>query len=537
MEAAVNYNRTFNDDHTVTGLLVGTAREFLDGNASNLQLSLPGRNIGISGRFSYDYKNTYFAEVNFGFNGSERFAKNNRFGFFPSIGFGWLVSNESFFEKSKLSSVISRLKLRASYGLVGNDRIGNSRTDRFFYLSEVSLINNGRGYLFGENFGEFIPGVSINRYANPLVTWELAEKANFGLDVNLFDDALQFRVDAFFENRTNILQTRVDIPSTLGLQTSLQTNVGEVKAYGFDGSLDYNHSFNDNFWMSGRATLTYADNEYTVFEEPDYSKIGAPWRSNIGRNVRQNVGFIAERLFVDDAEAINSPAQLTGTPGEDYGGGDIKYKDLNGDGQITELDLTGIGNPSVPKITYGFGVSMGYKRFDLSMFFQGLGQTSFLIRPGEISPFTNTITASDGNDVIEGLGIIFQQNGRPPGNGFIGENGLLQAIADNHWSEENRDVYALWPRLSENRVANNEVNSTYWLRDGAFLRLKQLELGFNVFGEKEKERLGLTRFRVYLTGTNLFLFSKFKLWDPEFQHKGLNYPLQRVVNLGFQIGF
>ncbi|MDN5216079.1 TonB-dependent receptor [Fulvivirgaceae bacterium BMA12] len=521
MEAATNYYKTFADRHNVSGLLVMIAREFLDGNASSLQLSLPSRNIGVSGRFNYDYDNRYFAEFNFGYNGSERFAKNNRFGFFPSAGIGWLISNEPYFD----SNLISRLKLRVSYGIVGNDKIGNSRRDRFFYLSEVNL-NGGQGYLYGLNFSEGINGVSINRYANPQVTWELAEKFNLGVEMNLFNDVIQLRVDAFHEKRTNILQTRQDIPSTLGLQAPLQTNVGEVTAKGIDASADISHYINNDFWVTARGTFTYADNEFTVFEEPNYAAINASWRSRIGTNVSQATGFIAERLFVDDEEALHSPVQF-GTPGVDYGGGDIKYKDLNGDGQITDLDRTQIGNPYIPKITYGFGFSAGYKKFDLSVFLQGLDQTSFFINPRIVSPFVNTLDQG-------GLGVTFR-NGQLT-NGTAGENALIKAFADDHWSEDNKNVYAQWPRLSDKFIENNNQTSTYWMRNGSFLRLKQVEIGFNALTNQDN-KLGLSSLRIYVTGTNLYSWSKFKLWDPELKEQGLNYPLQRVINLGVQVGF
>lgn len=521
MEAAVNYAGTFNEKHNVTGLLVFTAREFLDGNASTVQLSLPSRNINFAGRFNYDFDNRYFVEFNFGYNGSERFAKNNRFGFFPSFGVAWLVSRENFFK----SETISRLKLRASYGRVGNDAIGDGRADRFFYLSEVNTSNPGSGYGFGRLFNNFVPGVSISRYANPEVTWEVADKANVGLELNLFNDAIQFRADAFHETRSNILQTRVDIPTTLGLQANLQTNVGEVKAWGIDSSLDINHSFNQDTWIAARATFVYADNEFSVFEEPDYASLGAPWRSNIGNNVRVARGLIAERLFVDDEEAINSPLQF-GTPGVNYGGGDIKYKDLNNDGIISTLDAVPIGKPDIPKITYGFGISGGHKRWDLSVFFQGIAERSFFINPVNTGPFINTVAGSLTDNDIN----IIQ------GNGFLSENGLLQAYADNHWSEDNKDVYALWPRLSTEIVANNRETSTWWLRDGSFIRLKQMEIGFNLLKGLE-DKTNLTRLRLYATGTNLITWTNFKLWDPELAGNGLNYPLQRTINLGFQIGF
>lgn len=519
MEAAVNYNQTFSEKHTVGGLLVMIGQEYLDGNANTVELSLPSRNIGVSGRYNYDYDNRYFAEFNFGYNGSERFAKNNRFGFFPSFGVGWLVSNEEFL--SGIGPTISRIKLRASYGFVGNDRIGDDRRDRFFYLSEVDL-NSGAGATFGRELNEYIPGVTIRRYANPLVTWEKSQKTNIGMELNLFDDAVQFQIDAFHEKRTSILQERADIPSTLGLQAALKTNVGEVTAKGIDASLDINHYFTNDFWVTGRGTFTYSDNQFLVYEEPNFAAVGAPWKSNVGNNVNVAHGYIAERLFVDDEEAINSPVQF-GTPGRDYGGGDIKYKDLNGDGVITTLDQAPIGKPLVPKMVYGLGLSAGYKRFDVNVFFQGLGEVSFMINPVTTAPFVNSIQEAGINALGEG-------------NGALSENGLLQAYADSHWSEENRDIYAIWPRLSATVIQNNVQSSTWWLRDGSFLRLKQVEIGYNLL-KSPKNKLGMTNLRVYATGTNLFTWSKFDLWDPELGGNGLNYPLQRVINLGVHVGF
>ena len=282
-------------------------------------------------------------------------------------------------------------------------------------------------------------------------------------------------------------------------------------------------------WLTSRATFVYTDNEYVAYEEPDYTAINVPWLSRIGTNVNVVRGYIAERLFVDDDEARNSPAQF-GTPGVDYGGGDIKYKDLNGDGKITDLDLAPIGNPTVPRITYGFGLSGGWKDFDISFFFQGLGQVSFLINPWTTGPFINTFGAP-----ITGQNIIpISQTGL--GNGIRSENGLLKAYADDHWSEENRNVYALWPRLSTQLIQNNGQNSTFWLRNGSFIRLKQAEIGYDLANTVLKNS-GIKRCRLYVNGTNLFTWSAFKLWDPELKGNGLNYPLQRVFNIGLNVGF
>ncbi len=523
VEAALNYLRTFNEVHNTQGLIVAIGREFLDANATTVIRSLPSRNLGISGRFNYDYDNKYFAEFNFGYNGSERFSKNNRYGFFPSFGLGYMISNEPFFAEA--TSFMNLFKLRMSFGWVGNDNIGSDQdmADRFFYLSEVNLSNDDQGSTFGLRFNERIPGVSISRYDNPKVTWERARKANMGIDMNFFNDAIILRADVFHELRTSILQTRSDIPRTLGLQAEIKTNVGEVTAYGFDGSLDFNYSFNRNLWITSRSTFTLAENEFSVYEEPNYAAIDVPWVSRIGNNVNIEYGYIAERLFIDDEEAINSPTQF-GAPGVDYGGGDIKYKDLNNDGFITALDKAPIGKPTLPRITYGFGISAGYKKFDFNIFFQGLSEVSFQINPFRTAPFLNTITGSQTDDLS-----------LSEGNGFLSENGLLQAYADDHWSEENPDPYALWPRLSVDRVENNVQSSTWWLRDGSFIRLKQLEVGYTILDEKGF--LGISKLRAYLTGTNLFTWSAFDLWDPELKGEGFNYPLQQVFNFGIHIGF
>ncbi len=521
LETVLNYANTFNDKHEVAGLLVFTAREFKQSNAANLQLSLPSRNVSLSGRYSYSYDNRYFAEFNFGYNGSERFAKNNRFGFFPSFGLAWLVSNEAFFN----STIVNRLKLRASYGWVGNDRIGDSRRDRFFYLSEVNTSHPGRGTNFGSNFNTRLPGVSISRYENTQVTWETSRKINLGIDLDLFKRAIQFRADVFEDYRSNILQVRTDIPSTLGLQATPKTNVGEVLARGMDTSIDVNQSFGPHFWVTCRGVFVYTDNEYKVFEEPNYAALNSPNRSFLGKNVKVQHGLIAERLFVDDAEAINAARQF-GIPGIDYGGGDIKYKDMNQDGAITDLDRVPIGKPTVPKVTYGFGFSIGFKRLDLSMFFQGLAGISFYINPTSTGPFINSLKRGQTYKLSG-----FEQRGS------LSENGLLKAYADNHWSEDNKNVFALWPRLSTTVISNNHRLSTWWLRDGSFLRLKQVEVGFTLIDGSLKEGGLISKLRLYATGTNLLKWSKFKLWDPELAGNGLNYPLQRVINFGAYISF
>lgn len=506
IELAANYNRDFGA-HGVSGMLVYTMRNQQNTNYDNLQLSLPHRNLGLSGRFTYSYDKRYFAEFNFGYNGSERFSKNERFGFFPSIGVGYLISNEKFWKP--LENVISKLKFKVTYGLVGNDAIG-SDNDRFYYLSNVNMNNGDRAQDFGTNFGNHLNGIQITRYGNDLITWETAKKLNVGVELNLFDK-LEIQADIFHEKRSNILMDRSYIPSTMGLAAAIKANVGEASGKGIDISMDYSHSINKDLWLQGRANFTYATSRYEKVEEPDYELAGTPWRTLKGQNLSQRFGYIAERLFIDEEDVKNSPTQ-------EFGGvvmaGDIKYKDINNDGKITDEDQVPIGYPMTPKITYGFGLSAGYKNFDFSIFFQGNALNSFWLDPVAISPFIDT--DSD--------------------NSTIARNALLNVIAENHWSEENRNIYAFWPRLGDEISANNTQCSTWWMQNGSFMRLKSLEIGYSL-PQNMVHKWGLNMIRIYLNGSNLLTFSKFKLWDPEMGSNGLGYPIQRVFNIGLNVNF
>ncbi len=503
-EGSINYNRIFKEKHNVSGMLVGIIRELKYANNGNLQTSLPYRNLGLSGRFTYAFDSKYFAEFNFGLNGSERFARSERFGFFPSFGVGWYISNEEFMKKYE--NVISKLKLKATYGLVGNDEIG-SASDRFFYISQVNLDDGSMGSMFGQEFSNWINGVSIDRYANDQITWEKASMMNLGLEFGLFDK-IELQADYFTEYRSNILMDRAQTPATLGLQAPIRANVGEASSKGFEFTLDYKEDFRNDFFISARANFSYATSKYEVYDELDFVSAGLPWRSRIGLNLSQPFGYIAERLFIDEADIANSPFQTFG----EYMPGDIKYKDINGDGIIDVNDQVPIGYPTTPEIIYGFGISSSYKNFDLSFFFQGSARSSFFIDAYRTSPFIDTSGSA------------------------IGNNALLNAWANDHWSENDRNLYAAWPRLSDQVIDNNNRNSTWWLRDGGFLRLKSLEVGYSINTEKF-DKIKLESFRVYLSGTNLFTFSKFKIWDVEMGGNGLGYPIQRGVNFGINMNF
>lgn len=503
LQGVVDYSADFGEDHNVSAALIGTQQQQLNANANTLFNSLPFRNLGLSGRATYAYKSRYFLEFNFGYNGSERFSENHRFGFFPTVGASWIVSGEKFY--GNLANVIDRMKLRASYGLVGNDAISDRR---FFYLSDVNL-NGGNPAYFGTNLDYSHSGVSINNYENRDVTWEVSRQINLGLELTFLKN-IRLTTEVYRNYKSDILQERRDIPSTVGLESSISANIGKVESQGIEFSLDGKHNFNRNFWVASIANFTFAKNKYTQYEEPDYDE---KYRLHNGVALNRNYGFIAERLFVDDNEAKNSPRQIFSNNGIAPMGGDIKYRDLNGDGVIDQKDMTWFGNPTVPEIVYGFGMSTGFKNFDLNVFFQGQTRVSFVIDPGRTSPFIKS-----------------------PDSWLPGNTQVIQQFADDHWSEDNQNLYALYPRLGINGavIENNRQNSSWWLRDGSFLRMKSLEVGYTL-PRSLVSRIKVKNMRVYFSGLNLVTWSPFTMWDPEIGGNGFSYPLQKVYNVGINV--
>ncbi len=499
-EGATQYNNNFGKN-SVNGLLVFTARQFKQGAPNTIQLSLPTRNLSLSGRFSYNYDSRYLAEFAFGYNASERFSKKNRWGFFPSFGAGWVISNEPFFES--MSHLFRQLKIRGSYGIAGNEAIG-SASERFFYMSEVDL-NAPYNVNWGINMNENPGGINVSRYANDQVGWERSYKSNLVLEFNLVN-GLSSIIEVYKEKRKNILQNRI-IPATTGILPAVKANLGEAEGKGIDVELNYDKSFGKNLQLTGRGTFTYSTSKVIKWEEPDYGKNF--WLSRVGTNLGQTWGLIAERLFVDAAEVKNSPKQEFGA----YTGGDIKYRDINGDGRIDNLDFVPIGHPTTPEIIYGFGLSVAYKRFDLNFFFQGLARESFWLNQDNVTPFI------DGD----------AQDGR------VGQNAVLKAISDSYWSESNRNAYAFWPRLANYNIENNRQTNTWFMQNGAFLRLKSVDVGYTLPREWLR-KYKVSNLRIYFSGSNLAVWSAFKLWDPEMAGSGFDYPLQKVYNVGFNIG-
>jgi len=501
LQGALEYAKSFGS-HTLNTTIIGTQQQTLYANAGDLLSALPYRNLGLAGRVTYSFKSRYFAEFNFGYNGSERFSANHRYGFFPTIGASWVVSNENWWTPG----IVDRLKIRASHGLVGNDAIGSQR---FFYQSSV-LFNQGNNYAqFGINNQYERKGVTTQNYENTDVTWETSRQTNVALEMTLFKN---FNIVAeFYKNhRYNILQERASIPVSEGLEAPISANLGIVDSKGIDLSMDYKQNFGNGGWASIRGNFTYSHNQYVYKEEPDYKE---PWRGSIGQPISRGYGYIAERLFVDDQEAANSPTQIFNGSGIKPQGGDIKYRDVNGDGKIDVLDAVYMGYPQTPEIVYGFGFSTGYKGFDLSAFFQGQARVSFFVDPNRVSPFI------------------------PSPDAYVyGNTQVLSEFANSHWSEEHQDLYAAYPRLGVNStvISNNLQSSTWWLRDGSFMRLKSLEVGYTLPGRIAKS-LRVSNLRIYFNGLNLLTWSPFKLWDPEQGGNGFAYPIQKVYNIGLNV--
>jgi TonB-linked SusC/RagA family outer membrane protein len=508
-EGVLSWSKKFNDLHNVGATMVGLMQENLltGGNSRSIYETLPEKNLGVSGRFTYDFDSRYFIDFSYGYNGSEKFSGSKQFGFFPALAGAWLISNEKFYG---MKDIISMLKLKASWGKGGNDAIAG-RSGRFFFLSDISLGNGDAampdGYRWGQTFMNSYRGYTVSRYANPDITWETSTQYNIGLELNLLkDEAIKFQIDAFKKYTDNIYMERQNFPASAGLEAAISGNVGKMEAQGIDASLDAQYSFNKDAWIQWRSNFTYSINKLVELDEKNYPD---EYLKRIGYSWNQEWGLIAERLFVDEAEIANSPHQDFG----EYQAGDIKYKDVNGDGVVNNNDRVAMGHPTVPEIQYGFGPSIGWKNWDLSFFFQGNARVSMFIDP--------TI----GRDVNhEGEGIA----------PFVNYRNALPVIAENYWSETNPNPHAFWPRLSTNEILNNVQKSSWWLRDASFMRLKTIELGYNL---PNMAKFNLRNLRFYVTAENLFVISAFKLWDPEMGRYGLRYPPNKRFNIGIKFDF
>ena len=492
LQAMLEYQHTFNDVHDLNVMFLYNQNQYNVLEPSTLLESLPKRKQGIAGRASYMYDGKYLAEMNFGYNGSENFAKNKRFGFFPSFALGYNISEEKFWDN--IRPYVSKLKLRASWGLVGNDDTG---AGRFAYLSDITLAGSPYDYTFGVNQNKTYKGPLWKRYQNNEMTWETGEKWNIGMDMQFFN-ALNLNVDIFKETRSDIFMSRTgSIPQYSGLtRATIYANTGKMENKGIEFSLDYNKQINKDLFVSFKGTFTYAHN--TVLEQDEPSFLEYPWKSKVGHSVDMLMGWVSNGLFPDEESIKNAPNQGKGLP---VLPGDIWYLDQPNvygekDGIIDNNDKVYMGYPTNPEIIYGFGPSIKWKNWDCSFFFQGAARVSLMM--SGIHPFGNTTLTN-----------------------------VRQFIADDYWSEANPNPNAKYPRLSVESNSHNTEYSDYWLRNAAFLKLKNAELGYT-----------FKNMRFYLSGSNLLTFSPFKEWDPEMGGgNGLKYPTQRVFNLGFQMTF
>jgi TonB-linked SusC/RagA family outer membrane protein len=490
LEAALNYSRSFGK-HDVTGLLLYNQSDEVNTMASTLESALPYRFRGLAGRFTYAFDERYFAEFNFGYNGSENFAPGHRFGFFPSVGLGWVMSNEKWFAPAK--DVINHFKLRATWGKVGNANITGRR---FAYISTVTT--GGTVYTFGENMDQSYSQKEIGDIAVD-VSWETAMKSNIGLDLMFLDKSLNFQFDMFSEQRKGIFLTRGGVPGYTGISKTPLGNLGAVDNKGLEFSVDYKKQFGRNFYMSVMGNFSY--NHNTVVENDiDYAY---PWLDLRGQRVGQRYGYIAEKLFESDEEVAASPYQAGDTRA-----GDIKYKDLNSDGVIDAYDKAPIGWGSTPEIMYGFGFNLSWKGIALSAMFQGAAHVDMLVIGEGVTPF---------------------QYGMSRGN-------LLSNI-DDRWTEANPRQDVFYPRLTPGSTNMNYEASTWWLKPADYLRLKNLQLSYTL-PSKVCEKIRMNSFTIFLQGVNVFTITPFDIWDVELgDGRGDTYPNISSYSIGLNFNF
>ena len=515
LEASLNYDRTFNDDHRVSALFLFNQQSKLLYPKGTLEDAIPYRMMGIAGRATYSWKDRYFAEFNIGYNGAENFSPKQRFGTFPAFGVGWVVSNEKFWQP--LSKAVSFLKIRYTDGKVGNSEVSDRR---FMYLDQMKE-NGDYGYKFGPNGTKWSGYETVNMAVD--LIWEESRKQDLGIDLKLFNDDLSIVFDLFKERRENILLKREhSIPSFLGYNTSAPYgNIGIIENKGFDGTIEYNKRINKDWVIALRGNVTFNKDKWIQGELPEQKY---EWMNQYGHNINGVKGYVAEGLFtqaeIDDMARWESLSDankaITPKPFASQFGtvkaGDIKYKDLNNDGQIDAYDQTYISRGDVPTTVYGFGFTVGWKDLSVGMMFQGVAGAERVLNGSSVNPF----------------------------NGGGGSGNLYSNIGDR-WTEENPDQNAFYPRLSYGSETTSNINnfqkSTWWVRNMNFLRLKTLQISYNL-PKPWVNKVHLKNAAVYVMGTNLFTLSRFKLWDPELNtDNGASYPNTTSYSVGINFTF
>ena len=497
LEASVNYDRTFGK-HTVNGLLLGNRREYVNLTADSSINNIPYRRQGVAARVTYDYASRYLVQFDMGYNGSENFPPGKRYGFFPAVSAGWVPSKEKFWN----INVINYLKIRGSYGKSGNDQISNAR---FLYLTTIN--KNAANYLFGQSQTTVTSnGFAESRIGNSDISWEVSEKANIGADMELFNGRVTLTVDAFREHRTGILLQLQQIPISAGYPSNNipYANLGVVNNHGIEGNIEVRNRTSGGFYYSFQGNFTFARNK--IVEDNTPLKPYA-YQNSRGQSINRNYGFISEGLYKDQADVDKGPdqtyLQTVIRPG------DIKYKDLNGDGKIDANDQTFIGFARTPEIMFGFGGTVAYKGVDLSIFFAGAARTSMYMSG------RSTWAFADG----------------------VGVYNVTREYFDHRWvAGSANNSKAEYPAILNVRSTNNFVSSTQWLRNGNYLRVKSAEIGYN-FPRNLTQRVKINSFRLFINGANLGLWDHIKIVNPEDNGPNENYPLQRSINFGAQVTF
>jgi TonB-linked SusC/RagA family outer membrane protein len=509
LEGSINYSRSFGN-HNVYGLLLGN----LDNKTYGGQY-IPYRSMGIVSRVTYDYSNRYLAEINMGYNGSENFAEGNRFGFFPSLSAGWVLSQEAFFKQTL--PFINFMKLRLSYGLVGNDKIGG---DRFMYTEEYSSRNSWEAPSrpsFGTSAQE-VTILTLSRIANPDLTWEKANKFNFGLETNFWGNKLSTTIDVFLEHRRDILMDRNSIPLYLGVEPPAG-NLGETKNNGCEIEIKYaNKTGNDfNYWAN--LNFSYAKNIIISKDEPA-NKL--EWQKEEGQSIGQFYGYQVLGFFdISDFDANGNlnekyPRQLVGEAPKP---GDFRYADISGDNLIDDRDRLPIGYSDIPRSTYGFSYGFNWRGFDFSMMWQAAVHVSLNISSESLYEFCE---GGRVQDFHEGRWAYYTDP-------FTGE--LVDTRAT-----------ATYPRLHSQSSSPNWTVNDFFLYNSDYLKLRNMEIGYKL-PIKQLAILGISKMRLYINANNLLTFSSVKQVDPEGpgygsnQERGWNYPQLAIYNFGINATF
>ena len=507
LQASLDYSRLFADKHRVGAFAMVYQQETSDVNFAedDLMASIPHRTLAYSGRFTYAYKDKYLTEFNWGYTGSENFEKGKQFGFFPAVSLGWVLSEEPFIKKTM--PWMDQFKIRASYGEVGNDEIAGRR---FPYITLVNTDDNS--YSFGEFTNNSSQGYRIKTMGTPYLTWEVAKKYDIGVDFSFFNSKITGTIDWFLDKRDDIFMKRNQMPLTTGLadQTPM-ANVGKMKSYGWDGNIAYSQRIGQvNLQL--RANFTY---QTTDVIDKDEAANELWYKMEKGFQLNQSRGFIALGLFKDQEDIDRSPSQEA-LSNKTILPGDIKYKDVNGDGVITDDDIVPLGYREVPGLQYGIGLSANWKNWGINLLFQGTGKCDFFV------------------------------GGSGPRAFHDGKRGnILQVMVDgNRWipkeisgTEATEDPNADWPRLTYTNNNNNNRKSTFWLKERKYLRLRNLEITYDL-PQMWTRKFLVSNMRIGFIGQNLFTWAPFKWWDPEGTNEsGSSYPINRTYSCYIQFSF